>query len=267
MAPERPRRPAARKAEAAGGARKPPARETTPATGTERVLAGTSGFSYPAWRGRFYPEDLPARQMLAFYAGELGTVEINNTFYRLPTPALLTGWAEQTPPGFRFALKAPQRITHQLRLRDAGEVTRQFCTVASELGPKLGPLLFQLPPYLRFDPGRLREFLATLPPGVDAAVEFRDPAWFTDETWALLEEHRTALCIADAESLATPPIATASFGYLRLRREDYRPADIDLWATRIREMTRWKRVYVYFKHEDGARGITLARDLLERLAT
>lgn len=231
------------------------------------MVTGTSGFSYPAWRGRFYPEDLPARKMLAFYAGEFGTVEINNTFYRLPTSALLAGWAEQTPAGFRFALKAPQRITHQLRLRDAGEVTRQFCTVAAELGDKLGPLLFQLPPYLRFDPPRLGDFLTTLPPGVDAAIEFRDPAWFTDQTWALLEEHRTALCIADAETLATPPVATASFGYLRLRREDYGPADVDLWATRIRETTRWKRVYVYFKHEDGARGTALARALLERLAT
>jgi len=125
-----------------------------------RVLVGTSGFGYVAWRGSFYPEDLPARRMLEFYATVLGTVEINYTFRRMPTPALLTGWARQTPPGFRFALKAPQRITHVLRLRDAGEITSAFCTTATRLGPKLGPLLFQLPPYFRFDAGRLADFLA-----------------------------------------------------------------------------------------------------------
>jgi uncharacterized protein YecE (DUF72 family) len=204
--------------------------------------------------------------MLAFYARALGTVEINHTFHRLPTPALLAGWSRQTPLGFRFALKAPQRITHQLRLRDAGEVTRQFCAVAGQLGRKLGPLLFQLPPYLRFDPSRLADFLATLPPGIEPAVEFRDPAWFTDETYALLETHGAALCIADAEALATPPVATAPFGYLRLRREDYTAAELDAWAARIRQTARWKRVYVYFKHEDAARGTALARGLRARFA-
>ena len=230
-----------------------------------RVLAGTSGFSYPAWRGTFYPEDLPAREMLSFYSHALGTVEINHTFRRLPTPALLTGWARQTPPGFRFALKAPQRITHVLRLRDAGAVTAEFCRVAGRLGPKLGPLLFQLPPYFRFDPDRLGEFLASLPPRTEAAFEFRHGSWFNDDTWALLRRHRAALCIADAEDLTTPPVATAPFGYLRLRRADYGEPELDAWATRVRETTGWKRVYVYFKHEDGARGTTLARMLRERL--
>jgi uncharacterized protein YecE (DUF72 family) len=230
-----------------------------------RVLVGTSGFSYPAWRGTFYPEDLPAREMLAFYARALGTVEINHTFRRLPTPALLAGWAGQTPTGFRFALKAPQRITHVLRLRDADEITGEFCRAARRLGPKLGPLFFQLPPYLRFDGARLRDFLAILPAGVEPAFEFRHPSWFTDETYDLLTRHRAALCIADSEDLSTPPVATAPFGYLRLRRADYAEGDLAAWAERIRDTPRWKRVYVYLKHEDSGRGPALARALLARL--
>jgi uncharacterized protein YecE (DUF72 family) len=230
-----------------------------------RVLVGTSGFSYPAWRGTFYPEDLPAREMLPFYSRALGTVEINHTFRRLPTPALLTGWARQTPPGFRFALKAPQRITHVLRLRDAGSLTADFCRVAARLGPKLGPLLFQLPPYLRFDAARLAEFLAVLPPRIEPAMEFRHESWFNDETYALLRAHRAALCIADSEDLTTPAVATAPFGYLRLRREDYTDAALDAWAARVRDTASWKRAYVYFKHEESGRGPALARAFLARL--
>jgi uncharacterized protein YecE (DUF72 family) len=230
-----------------------------------RVLVGTSGFSYPAWRGAFYPSDLAPRDMLAFYARQLGTVEINHTFRRLPTPALLAGWARQTPSGFRFALKAPQRITHVLRLRDAGELTAEFCRVATRLGPKLGPLLFQLPPYFRADLPRLGEFLAALPPRLEPTVEFRHESWLTDATYALLAEHRTALCVADGEDMTTPPVATAPFGYLRLRRADYGDADLDAWAGRIHETARWKRVYVYFKHEESGRGPALARALIARL--
>jgi uncharacterized protein YecE (DUF72 family) len=230
-----------------------------------RVLVGTSGFSYPAWRGSFYPEELPAREMLAFYARALGTVEINHTFRRLPTPALLAGWARQAAPGFRFALKAPQRITHILRLRGAEEITTQFCTVAAGLRRKLGPLLFQLPPYFRADAPRLADFLAGLPPRLEPTFEFRHESWFTDEIYALLATHRAALCIADSEDLSTPPVATAPFGYLRLRRADYGDVDLDRWAARIRETTQWKRVYVYFKHEDAGRGPALARALRARL--
>ena len=230
-----------------------------------RVVAGTSGFSYPAWRGRFYPEDLPASKMLDFYARTLGTVEINNTFYRQPTAALLEAWAGETPPTFRFALKAPQRITHQLRLKDASEPALAFCNVARRLGRRLGPLLFQLPPYLRFDAARLRDFLAVLPAGLEYAFEFRSEGWLNDETYGLLARRRVALCVADSEAIATPLVATAPFGYLRLRREDYGDDDVSAWAERIRATTSWKRVYVYFKHEDGARGTTLARMLLERL--
>ncbi len=230
-----------------------------------RVVAGTSGFSYPAWRGRFYPEDLPASKMLDFYARTLGTVEINNTFYRQPTAALLEAWAGETPPTFRFALKAPQRITHQLRLKDASEPALAFCNVARRLGRRLGPLLFQLPPYLRFDAARLRDFLAVLPAGLEYAFEFRSEGWLNEETYGLLARRRVALCIADSEAIATPLVATAPFGYLRLRREDYGEGEVADWVERIRGTTTWKRVYVYFKHEDGARGTTLARMLMERL--
>ncbi len=235
------------------------------ARGAARVHVGTSGFSYPAWRGTFYPDDLGAKDMLAFYAGQLGTVEINNTFYRLPTAALLAGWSRQTPPGFRFALKAPQRLTHHLRLRDAGDLTQQFCALARGLGQKLGPLLFQLPPYLPFDAARLADFLATLPPRLEPAFEFRSDTWFNEETYALLRRHRAALCIADAEALTTPLVATAPFGYLRLRRADYGPPDLDAWAARVRGVAVWKRVYVYFKHEETGRGPELARDFVARL--
>lgn len=231
-----------------------------------KVIAGTSGFSYTAWRGAFYPEDLPTKAMLEFYARQLGTVEINHTFHRLPTPALLTGWSRQVPATFRFALKAPQRITHFLRLKDAGEITQRFCTLATTLKAKLGPLLFQLPPYLRADAGRLGDFLATLPPGLEPAFEFRSPTWFTDETWDLLVRHRAALCIADSEDLETPVVATAPFAYLRLRRNDYDDTALDRWAERIRNEPRWKKAYVYFKHEDSGRGPALARALLARLA-
>jgi uncharacterized protein YecE (DUF72 family) len=229
-----------------------------------RVAAGTSGYSYPAWRGSFYPQGLPTRGMLTFYGERFDTVEINNTFYRMPTAASLSAWAAQVPEAFRFALKAPQRITHQLRLRDAGEVTNTFCTLATGLGPKLGPLLFQLPPFARADLGRLRDFLAGLPPGLQPAFEFRHPSWLDDAVYTLLAEHGAALCIADSETLETPFVTTAPFGYLRLRRTDYADADLDTWASRVIDTGRWKQVYVYFKHEDSGCGPALARAFLER---
>jgi len=233
----------------------------------QRVLVGTSGFSYPPWRGSFYPADLPTRAMLGYYASQLATVEINNTFYRQPTESLLAGWAAQVPETFRFALKAPQRITHQLRLREAAEPTTRFCAVARTLGPRLGPLLFQLPPWDRFDDARLGAFLDSLPPGVEAAFEFRHESWFTDATYAVLRAHGAALCIAEADDFATPLVATAGFGYLRLRREDYAEADLAAWARRIRETREWERVHVYLKHEESGRGPALARALLACLGS
>ncbi|HXJ32489.1 MAG TPA: DUF72 domain-containing protein [Candidatus Eisenbacteria bacterium] len=231
-----------------------------------RIVVGTSGFSYPSWRGTFYPADLAAGDMLRFYTGSFQTVEINHSFYRLPTATLLASWRRQTPPAFRFALKAPQRITHQLRLREAEEITTRFVTLAQTLGEQCGPLLFQLPPHLRADTPRLADFLAVLPPRTEAAFEFRHPSWFVDEIYETLAQHRAALCVADADGLTTPLIATAPFGYLRLRRDDYTDAALADWARRIREITRWKRAYVYLKHDEAGRAPALAQVLLRALA-
>jgi uncharacterized protein YecE (DUF72 family) len=237
-----------------------------PARKLPRILVGTSGFSYPAWKGPFYPAETPTNGMLKYYAGVFQTVEINHSFYRLPTPALLTTWRRETPPTFRFALKAPQRITHQLRLRDAGEITQRFVTLAATLGDQCGPLLFQLPPHLRADLVRLDEFLGMLPPHTDAAFEFRHPSWLADETYEVLARHRAALCVADGEALTTPLVATAPFGYLRLRRDDYDTAALADWARRIREIGRWKRAYVYLKHDEAGRAPELAQSFLAALA-
>lgn len=231
-----------------------------------RILVGTSGFSYPAWRGPFYPSDVPASGMLRHYATVFQTVEINNSFYRMPTPALLASWKRETSPTFRFALKAPQRITHQLRLRDAAEITQRFVTLAATLGDQCGPLLFQLPPHLRADLVRLDEFLGTLPAGTDAAFEFRHPSWLADATYEVLARHRAALCVADGEALTTPLVATAPFGYLRLRRDDYTDAALADWGRRIREIGRWKRAYVYLKHDEAGRAPELAQAFLAALA-
>jgi len=229
-------------------------------------LVGTSGFSYPAWRGVFYPEKHPASGMLSFYAGVFGAVEINNTFYRMPAPALLTGWTQQTPPGFRFALKAPQQITHRLRLKNAAEPAHEFIRRSEALGTTRGPLLFQLPPNLKADLARLGAFLATLPGGIEPAFEFRHASWFHDDTWALLRAHGAALCIAQTDDLETPLVATAPFGYARLRREEYSAGDLAAWAQRLRAVDGWERVYVFLKHDEAGRAPELARAFLDALA-
>lgn len=182
---------------------------------------GTSGYSYPKWKGSFYPAKLQTKQMLGFYAGRFRAVEINNTFMRLPLPSTLTAWADQVPAGFRFALKAPQQITHRRRLVDVGEPVASFLQAAATLKERLGPLLFQLPPNFKKDVPRLRAFLALLPPGTPAAIEFRHTSWFDDEVFGLLRDHRVALCVADAEDLTVPCVSTSDWGYLRLRRPDY----------------------------------------------
>ena len=226
-------------------------------------LVGTSGFSYPAWRGPFYPEKLPAAGMLGFYAGAFPAVEINNTFYRMPAPTMLASWVAQTPAHFRFALKAPQQITHRLRLKEAAEPTREFARRSEALGGKRGPLLFQLPPNLKADHARLETFLATLPSGLEPAFEFRHESWFRDETWTLLRAHGAALCIAQTDDLDTPLVATAPFGYVRLRRE-YEPAALADWAARLRAVEGWQRVYVFLKHDEG-QAPALARGFVEAL--
>jgi uncharacterized protein YecE (DUF72 family) len=231
-----------------------------------RVLVGTSGFSYKEWKGSFYPEDLPADQMLRFYSSKLPAVEINNTFYRMPKASLLAQWAEQVPDGFRFVLKASQQITHRLRLKDAEQPVRYFFDVATTLGDRLGPALFQLPPNLKKDLPRLTDFLALLPPASRAAFEFRHESWFDEEVYAALQGKGAALCIAEDEDLATPLRATTGWGYLRLRRQDYDEAMLAEWAKKIAGQ-KWDETYVFFKHEDGGAGPKLAARLIELMGS
>jgi uncharacterized protein YecE (DUF72 family) len=231
-----------------------------------RVLAGTSGFSYKEWKGSFYPEDLPADRMLAYYSERLPAVEINNTFYRMPKPALLESWAAEVPPEFRFVLKASQRITHFKRLKDAGSEVEYFFGVAATLGERLGPVLVQLPPNLKKDLSRLEAFLATLPAGARPAFEFRHASWFEEDVFEALRGKGAALCVAEDEELATPLVATAPWGYLRLRRQDYDGAAVAAWADRVRAQC-WSEAYVFFKHEDAGSGPRLAAEFLERIRT
>ena len=230
-----------------------------------RILPGTSGFSYKEWKGSFYPEDLPDSEMLRFYSSRLPAVEINNTFYRMPRAALLETWAEQVPDGFSFALKASQQITHRKRLKEAGEAVSYFLQVATTLGDRLGPVLFQLPPNLKKDLPRLSEFLAGLPPSFRAAFEFRHDSWFAEEVLTSLADRGAALCWAEDEELATPRRPTAGWGYLRLRRPDYGEPEIAAWAERIRSQP-WSDAYVFFKHEDEGAGPRLAGRLCEILS-
>jgi uncharacterized protein YecE (DUF72 family) len=229
------------------------------------VYVGTSGYSYPEWRGRFYPERFPGAQMLPYYAEHYRTVELNNTFYRMPTGKTISGWDEDTPAGFVFALKVPRRITHIARLRDVADPFRFLLDTVGALGPKLGPLLLQLPPNLRKDPDRLGACLALVPPGVRLAVEFRHASWLEDEIYALLRERNTALCVADTEEGTTPVVPTADFGYLRLRDRAYGPDELGTWAQTARR-AEWRDAFVYFKHEEAGTGPVLARELLDTLA-
>ena len=223
-----------------------------------RVRTGTSGFSYPAWEGHFYPAGTKRPDMLSFYGGKLGAVEINNTFYRMPKADLLERWRDSVPESFRFALKASRRITHHQRLRDAGDSVEYLFGTAKVLGEQLGPFLFQLPPYLRRDDDRLAAFLERLPAGLRAAFEFRHASWFDDAVFALLEEAGAALCVADAGGDHDAPlVATTDFGYLRLRRADYDEAALRSWADRIRPQP-WRETYVFFKHEDEGAGPRMA---------
>jgi uncharacterized protein YecE (DUF72 family) len=229
------------------------------------LWVGTSGYNYPEWRGSFYPEKLPAAKMLPYYAERLSTVEINNTFYRMPNEAAVSGWDKSTPSRFRLTLKAPKRITHIARLRDCAEAVRRFLQVADTLGPKLGALLFQLPPYLRREPGLLESFVETLPPGTCAAFEFRHASWFDEQTYACLAARNLALCVADSEKLSTPLQITAKYGYFRLRDEGYTAADLKRWVGLIRKQTTGcEDVFVYFKHEEAGKGPEFARRFIER---
>jgi uncharacterized protein YecE (DUF72 family) len=224
------------------------------------LYVGTSGYSYSAWKGRFYPSRLPSNRMLAYYAERLNAVEINSTFYRLPALAAVHSWAGQVGPDFRFALKAPRRITHERRLRgEEGDLGR-FFELASALNRRAGPILFQLPPTFKRDVSCLQAFLARLPAGASVALEFRDASWFDDTVFTALQTHDCALCITDTDTGATPWTVTASFGYLRLRKSQYTDAELVDWLTRMR-MAPWSQAYVFFKHEDEAKGPALAARL------
>jgi uncharacterized protein YecE (DUF72 family) len=230
------------------------------------IWVGTSGYNYPEWKGRFYPETLPAAKMLPYYAERLSTVEINYTFYRAPNEKILNGWSQATPEQFRLTLKAPKRITHDARLRDCGDRVRQFLETASSLGPKLGALLFQLPPNLKKDLALFDAFLDAFPPRVRAAFEFRHPSWLDDEVFARLRARSLALCVADSEAMTTPVEMTADHAYFRLRDEGYTRDDLGRWAAVIRERTAGcADVYVYFKHEEAGKGPEFARTLVELL--
>jgi len=230
------------------------------------VRVGTSGYDYAEWTGTFYPRDLPAARRLDHYARHFTTVEINATFYRMPTPAMLAGWAARTPAGFTFALKAPQRITHFARLRDVGDPVRFLCDAALALGPRLGPLLFQLPPAFRKDTGRLADLLALLPAGLRVAFEFRHDSWLDDDVYERLRTRNAALCIADSGDRTTPLVATADVGYLRLRDQGYGEGDLARWADRILDLgAGWREAFVFFKHEASGTGPAFARRLVELL--
>lgn len=225
---------------------------------------GTSGYNYQEWKGTFYPDDLPDKQMLAFYGGQFTSVEINYTFYRMPTNRILTNWAAEVPDRFRFALKAPRRITHDQRLRSVEDTLASFCSIAKTLGPKLGPLLFQLPPFMKKDVELLEVFLHELPTGLKPVVEFRHASWLSDDTYEVLKRFGVALCIADSEEHTTPVERTTPFGYLRLRRTDYDEAAIADWVTRVKDAG-WDEVFVYFKHEDQGTGPAYAKQFVTLL--
>ena len=232
-----------------------------------KISVGTSGYSYKEWKGNFYPEDLSAAKMLPYYAERFDTVEINNTFYRMPDEKTVANWGQQVPDGFRFAIKAPQRITHQKKLVAASEDVARLVEVASSLGRKLGPLLFQLPPYARKDALKLREFLAVVPAGQQLAFEFRHPSWFDEEVYSILRQRDCALCLADTDEVADPQslvVATASWGYLRLRRTEYAKGEVAAWARRVQEQ-KWEEAYVFFKHEDEGKGPRFAVEFLAEL--
>jgi len=218
-----------------------------------KLLAGASGYSFKEWKGTFYPADMKAEEMLDFYSARLPTVEINNTFYRMPKTEMLAHWAEITPPAFRFAIKASRRITHFAHIKpEAADSVAFLYRALGALGDKRGPVLFQLPPVLKKDLPRLVAFLQLLPPDHRGAFEFRHDSWFSDDVYDALKTAGAALCLSERADNAPPPLVeTASWGYVRLRLENYADADLEQWARRLAQ-TRWDEVYAYFMHEPTA---------------
>jgi uncharacterized protein YecE (DUF72 family) len=230
------------------------------------VYAGTSGWAYPSWKPGFYPAKLSSARLLSYYASRLNSVEVNYTFRSFPTEKLLKGWIDVTPPGFKFAIKAHQKITHIMRLRDAAGATSEFLASLQPLRKvgKLAPVLFQLPPNLKCDLPLLKDFLAGLPRDFQATFEFRHSSWFNDEVFALLRKANVALCQAESETLETPKVETADFLYLRLRKERYSTSARKRLARRVAGLARRGDAFVYFKHEETPEGALYAKDLLDR---
>jgi uncharacterized protein YecE (DUF72 family) len=227
------------------------------------LYVGTSGYSYKEWKGSFYPEKITAKEMLHYYAERLSTVEINATFYRMPQASMLANWKEQVLPTFRFALKAPQRITHFKRLKETDEETKYFFETAAVLADQLGVVLFQLPPNMKKDLPRMEIFLAQLPPATRTAFEFRHPTWFDDDVLDLLRNQNRALVVSDTDDMPTTHIdKTADWGYLRLRRVQYSEENLAEWLGRLRDQN-WQETFLFFKHEDAGTGPKLAAQFLE----
>jgi uncharacterized protein YecE (DUF72 family) len=228
------------------------------------TYAGTSGWAYATWKPEFYPAKLKPADFLGYYATRLNSVELNYTFRRFPTEKLLLGWIAATPSGFKFAIKAHQTITHIKRLRDAGEWTLQFIAALRPLADenKLGPILFQLPPFLKCDLQLLGTFLKELPRGTRAAMEFRHESWFSEDVYALLRDANVALCHAESETLGTPEVQTADFTYFRLRKEKYSAQTRKTLAEKVARLVARGDVFVYFKHEDTAEGALYGQALL-----
>jgi uncharacterized protein YecE (DUF72 family) len=223
-----------------------------------KIHIGTSGFGYKEWKGKFYPDKIDPKEMLRFYSGRLGAVEINNTFHRMPSEGVLAFWAEQVPDDFVFAIKAPQVITHIKQLRNVGEETEYLFRTLSVLGTKLGPVLFQFPKSFRANRPVLEAFLDLIPGNMSCAFDFRSPSWFDAEILDLLRNRGRSLCTEDTdENPANDIISTAPWGYLRLRRSDYADADLLQWLERI-SSRKWKNAFVFFKHEDEAKGPEMA---------
>jgi uncharacterized protein YecE (DUF72 family) len=230
------------------------------------LYAGTSGFAYPAWKPGFYPAKTPANQFLKHYAGRLNCVEINYTFRRLPSASTLQNWVEQTPAGFVFAVKANMRITHIMRLKNAGEATELFLKMIDPLrtSRRLGPILFQLPPAVKCDVALLREYLAPLPKDLRYAFEFRHATWLTEAVYDALREHNVSLCVAESEKLEVPEVITADFVYYRLRKPDYTADDVAAFRARSKELLATGRdLYLMFKHEESPEGALNAEMLLK----
>jgi uncharacterized protein YecE (DUF72 family) len=232
------------------------------------VHAGTSGFAYPSWKPRFYPADLPAKRFLEYYARRLNSVEINYTFRRLPAETTLENWINATPQGFLFCPKAHQRITHMARLKSAADFVEIFLRSLDPLRAtrRLGPILFQLPPYFRRDDAVLADFLGTLPKDLRYSFEFRHESWLADEVYNVLSDHNASLCWAESEKLEIPEVSTARFAYFRLRKPEYPAEERKALALAVQKLAKQRKdVFVFFKHEETPEGAFYAEELLKAL--